>query len=77
MYGGEWPNSWRGGILYKLDSMPSGVNWFTIKQNDIAFQTFFSALLSAKHAKAQVTVRYNAEQIDANGYSNTLVLVQE
>lgn len=77
MYGGEWPNSWRGGILYKLNSMPTGVTYFTIKQNDIAFQMFFAALLSAKHAQAVITVSYEPGLIDNNGYANSLIIRQE
>ena len=25
LYGGEWSNSWKGGMLYKLDTMPAGI----------------------------------------------------
>lgn len=77
MYGGEYSNSWRGSILYRIDNMPAGVNYFYVRQTDIAFQTFLSTLLSAKHAKATLTIHYDGEKVDANGYANTVVIVQE
>lgn len=77
MYGGEYRNSWRGSILYRIDNMPSGVNYFYVRNTDMAFQTFLSALLSAKHAQAEVSIHYDAATIDGNGYVNTLIIVQE
>jgi hypothetical protein len=77
MYGGEYSNGWRGSILYRIDRMPSGVSYFYVKKDDIAFQTFLSALLSAKHAKAVLTIHYDETKIDGNGYVNTLIIVQE
>jgi hypothetical protein len=77
MYGGEWSNSWRGGILYQLDTMPAGVSYFTVRASDIAFQTFLAALLSAKHAQALLTISYSQSEINGNGYVNTLVITQE
>lgn len=76
MYGGEYHNSWRGSILYRINNMPSGVNYFYVRKTDIAFQTFLSALLSAKHAQAEVTIHYNTATINVNGYVNTLILIQ-
>lgn len=76
MYGGEYANNWRGSILYRIDHMPSGVNYFYVRKTDMAFQTFLSALLSAKHTKAEVTIHYDAASIDGNGYVNTLVIIQ-
>lgn len=76
-YGGEYGNSWRGSMLYRLESMPSGVTHFTVRQSDIAFKTFLSVLLSAKHAKAPVTIYYDSSKIDGNGYTATTVIIQE
>lgn len=64
-------------MLYKLETMPPGVTYFTVKASDIAFQTFLSVLLSAKHANAPLITRYDAAKVDGNGYAATMVLVQE
>ncbi len=74
LYGGEWSNSWKGGMLYKLDTMPAGVSYFTVKSTDIAFDQFFALLLAAKHADNSLIVTFNAGAQDANGYINTLAI---
>ena len=74
LYGGEWSNSWKGGMLYKLDTMPAGISYFTVKHADIAFDQFFALLLAAKHADSSVIVTFNAGAQDANGYINTLAI---
>jgi len=75
-YGSNWGNSWSGGILFKLDTMPAGVSYFTIRKEDVAFQTFLAILLSAKHAKASISISYTASQIDVNGYMPTRAITQ-
>lgn len=45
LYGGDWGNSWRGGMLYKLDTMPAGVTYFSVTNTDIAFDQFYATLL--------------------------------
>ncbi|MBW8184277.1 MULTISPECIES: hypothetical protein [Shewanella] len=74
LYGGDWGNGWRGGMLYKLDTMPAGISYFTVRASDIAFDQFYALLLAAKHAKSTVTVTYNAGAQDANGYVTTLAI---
>jgi len=74
LYGGEWSNGWAGGMLYKLDTMPSGVSYFTVKPDDIAFKHFLSMLLAAKHTSSIITITYQHEQIDSNGYAGTLAI---
>lgn len=61
LYGENWPNSHRGGILFKLENMPSNANYFRINKSDVAFNTFLSTLLSVKHAKATITVHYDID----------------
>lgn len=77
LYGGEWSNSWKGGMLYKLDTMPAGVRYFTVKNADIAFDQFFALLLAAKHSQSSVSVTFNPEDQDANGYINTLAIADD
>ena len=74
LYGGDWGNSWRGGMLYKLDTMPAGISYFTVRASDIAFDQFYALLLAAKHAKSTVIITYNAGAQDASGYVNTLAI---
>ncbi len=76
-YGGEWGNSWSGSILYRLETMPVGVNYFSVRSTDIAFQTFLSVLLSAKHANAAIVVSFDQSKTDGNGYVATMALTQE
>jgi len=76
-YGGEWGNSWRGSILYRLETMPAGVNYFSVRSTDIAYQTFLSVLLSAKHANAKIIVHFDQSKADGNGYVPTNALIQE
>ncbi|MBQ4890687.1 hypothetical protein J8L86_12575 [Shewanella sp. MMG014] len=71
LYGGDWGNSWKGGMLYKLDKMPAGVTYFTVRQSDVAFDNFYSALLAAQHAKSKIVVTYDPKAIDAYGYVTT------
>ena len=61
LYGENWPNSHRGGILFKLENMPSNANYFRINKSDVAFNNFLSTLLSVKHAKATITVHYDID----------------
>ena len=77
LYGGEWGNSWKGGMLYKLDNTPSGVTYFTVHQGDIAFENFLSMLLTAKHTKTSISVTYSSGSIDNNGYVNTLAISED
>lgn len=74
LYGGEWGNSWKGGMLYRLDTMPAGITYFTVRANDIAFQNFLSMLLAAKHTKTPVVISYAPDKVNGNGYVNTLVV---
>jgi hypothetical protein len=76
-YGGEWGNSWSGSILYRLETMPSGVSYFYVKSTDVAFQTFTSVLLSAKHANKSITVHYREASTNSSGYTPTILLVQQ
>jgi hypothetical protein len=71
LYGDNWKNEHRGGILFKLESMPSNANYFRINKSDVAFNTFLSTLLSVKHAKATITVHYD---IDDSGYKYAPVM---
>ena len=64
----NWKNEHRGGILFKLESMPSNANYFRINKSDVAFNTFLSTLLSVKHAKATITVHYDIDD-SANKYA--------
>ena len=64
LYGENWHNGHRGEILFTLENMPSNARLFRIRKNDIAFNTF----LSAKHAKANITVHYDIDE-SANKYA--------
>jgi len=74
-YGTEWGGSWPGSILFKLNTMPAGVSYFTMKKSDVAFQTFVSALLGAKFSQAEVLIEYDPAKIDGNGYVAVRVIV--
>jgi hypothetical protein len=76
-YGGEWGNAWSGSILYRLDTMPAGVTYFYVKPTDIAFQTYTSVLLSAKHANKAITVHYREASTNGSGYTPTTVIIQQ
>ncbi|WP_038890305.1 hypothetical protein [Vibrio campbellii] len=61
LYGENWPNNHKGGILFKLENMPGNARYFRINKSDIAFDTFLSTLLSVKHTKSTITVHYNID----------------
>jgi hypothetical protein len=61
-------------MLYRLDKMPVGVTYFTVRANDIAFQSFLSLFLTAKHTKMPFVIHYATDKVDGNGYVNTLVV---
>ena len=75
MYGGEWSNSWRGGVLFSLDSMPAGISYFTFRKEDVAFDTFLSALLYLKASQGQVIVKYDPANNSSSGYTAVLAIV--
>tara|TARA_R110002060_G_scaffold880_3_gene2102 strand:+ start:2820 stop:3152 length:333 start_codon:yes stop_codon:yes gene_type:complete len=68
-YGGNWPNSWRDGMLFQLDTTASGVTYFGIRATDTSQKQFLSILLAAKHAGSQVVIHYDKATIDSNGYA--------
>jgi len=74
-YGTEWGGGWHGSILFKLNTMPAGVSYFTMKKSDVAFQTFVSSLLGAKFSQAEVLIDYDPAKIDDNGYVAVRVIV--
>lgn len=77
MYEGEWSNSWRGGVLFRLDSMPAGISYFTFRKEDVAFDTFLAALLYLKASQGQVTVKYDPANTSSNGYTSTLAIIAQ
>lgn len=68
-YGGNWPNSWSGGMLFQLDTSADGVSYFGIRASDKYQQQLLSILLAAKHAGNMVVISYDKASIDANGYA--------
>lgn len=68
-YGGNWPNSWRDGMLFQLDTTASGVTFFGIRAADTSQKQFLAILLAAKHAGSQVMIHYDKATIDSNGYA--------
>lgn len=68
-YGGNWPNSWSGGMLFQLDTNVEGVTYFGIRASDKYQQQLLSILLAAKHAGSQVVISYAKASIDTNGYA--------
>ena len=68
-YGGNWPNSWKGGMLFQLNTTAPGVSYFGINSADNSQQQLLSILLAAKHAQSQVVIYYDNTAIDANGYA--------
>ena len=75
IYGSEWGNSWSGGVLFALDSMPAGVSFFTFRKDDAAYNAFLSTLLSVKASEKKLKVVYDPAKTDANGYTAVRVLV--
>jgi len=69
IYGSEWGNIWSGGVLFKLKTMPSGVSYFTVRKDDLAFDAFFSTLLFAKASEKKLIVKYDSASTDGNGYT--------
>ncbi|HHF3125731.1 TPA: hypothetical protein ACVO0R_004286 [Vibrio alginolyticus] len=74
LYGENWKNGHRGEILFRLENMPSNARLFRIRKSDIAFNTFLSTLLSAKHTKSNITVHYDIDD-SANKYAPVLAII--
>ena len=74
LYGDLWGNSWKGAMLYRINPMPQGINYFTVRKEDIVFQNFLSMLLAAKHSNSTIIVNYDENNIDTNGYTGTKML---
>lgn len=68
-YGGNWPNSFKGGMLFQLDTSAAGVTFFAIRASDTSQQQLLSILLAAKHAGSRVIINYDKATIDENGYA--------
>lgn len=73
-YSSNWPNSWRGGMLFQLDTASQGVTFFGVRATDTSQQQLLSILLAAKHAGGEVMIHYDKATIDANGYAMVLAV---
>lgn len=76
LYSSNWTHdTWKGALIFKLQTMPSGVSHFTVKRDDIALSSFLSLLLAAKKTDTTVNVVYDAA-VDANGFATTLAIFE-
>lgn len=74
IYGSEWGNGWSGSVFFRLKTMPSGVSYFTVHKDDVAFNAFLTTLLATKASGTNLRVVYDADRIDGNGYVPVRVL---
>lgn len=67
-YGGEWGNSHSGGVLFTLDSMPEGISYFRIDNNDIALRNLISVLMLGYSSDLEIRVAYDPNNKNVHGY---------
>lgn len=76
LYSSNWTHDiWKGALIFKLHTMPSGVSHFTVKRDDISLSSFLSLLLAAKKTDSTVNVVYDAA-VDTNGFATTLAIFE-
>lgn len=67
-YGQDWPNGHRGGILFSMDEMPPGINFFQINSGDIALKHFVSVLLLGYSSDFKIQVSYDPKLTNQSKY---------